>query len=260
MELDRITLIKRLQAAAARLGRPPRRDEFCDLCSVSERTYLKQFDSYQALVRASGFDLKRTAQRHGDDALMRHLRDGLAAAGGVVGQKRYAMVGPHHATIRRRWHGWDKALAALRDWLAVNEPEFPHLEALRQYCKLREAAAAAPLGPRCGELIRFRALDHAPTSESAVVFLFGGVAEELGFVMEMLNTAFPDGEGRRRIGDIWRRVRIEFELRSRNFRDHGHSARGCNLVVCWEHNWPDCPVEVLELKREIKRLRDTARE
>ena len=22
----------------------------------------------------------------------------------------------------------------------------------------------------------------------------------------------------------------------------------CDLIVCWEHNWPECPLEVIELK------------
>jgi hypothetical protein len=26
---------------------------------------------------------------------------------------------------------------------------------------------------------------------------------------------------------------------------------GCDTIVCWEHNWPDCPVEVLELKTAV---------
>ena len=38
---------------------------------------------------------------------------------------------------------------------------------------------------------------------------------------------------------------------SRNFRDHGHDPAGCDVVVCWEHNWPDCPKKVLELRSAI---------
>jgi hypothetical protein len=52
----------------------------------------------------------------------------------------------------------------------------------------------------------------------------------------------------------WRRIAIEFELRSSNFRVHGHNPRLCDLVVCWEHDWPACPVEVLELKSVMKRV------
>jgi hypothetical protein len=102
--------------------------------------------------------------------------------------------------------------------------------------------------------MRFRALDHAPTSESAVIFLFGQVAQELGFVLDSVSSAYPDALGRRRVADGWRHVRIEFELKSRSFRDHGHNPTQCDLIVCWEDNWPECPVEVLELRREIATL------
>src|SRR6185312_9576094 len=52
----------------------------------------------------------------------------------------------------------------------------------------------------------------------------------------------------------WQRVRIEFEYESRNFLDHMHDAADCDLIVCWKHNWPDCPLEVLELKSLVGRL------
>lgn len=43
-------------------------------------------------------------------------------------------------------------------------------------------------------------------------------------------------------------MRIEFEYRSRNFREHRHDPADCDLIVCWEHDWPGAPVEVLKLK------------
>jgi hypothetical protein len=30
-----------------------------------------------------------------------------------------------------------------------------------------------------------------------------------------------------------------------------HSLDGADLIVCWTHNWPECPLEVLELKSVI---------
>jgi hypothetical protein len=32
---------------------------------------------------------------------------------------------------------------------------------------------------------------------------------------------------------------------------HLHDLSGCDLIVCWRHNWPECPVEVLELSQLI---------
>jgi hypothetical protein len=49
--------------------------------------------------------------------------------------------------------------------------------------------------------------------------------------------------------------RIEFEYESRNFREHGHPPDGCDMIICWIHNWPECPanLEVIALKDEIER-------
>lgn len=100
-----------------------------------------------------------------------------------------------------------------------------------------------------GERLGEGAMQYAPTNESGVIFLFGVMAEELGFVVEGMQTAFPDCEAKRRIGPgTWEKVRIEFEYESRNFRQHGHPAEDCDLIVCWEDNWPECPVEVIALQ------------
>jgi len=27
-----------------------------------------------------------------------------------------------------------------------------------------------------------------------------------------------------------------------------HEVDGCDVLVCWKHNWPECPLEVVELR------------
>src|ERR1700693_4154956 len=95
---------------------------------------------------------------------------------------------------------------------------------VRFTAKLVEAAAReTPLSPKprsFDEPINFRGLRHAPINEQGVVFLFGMVAKELGFVFESVHNPFPDClanplfDSRRR---LWRAVRIEFEYKSRHF-------------------------------------------
>ncbi len=46
-------------------------------------------------------------------------------------------------------------------------------------------------------------------------------------------------------------MRIEFEHESRNFMKHLHDANECDLIVCWEHNWPEWPLEVVELRAVV---------
>jgi hypothetical protein len=103
----------------------------------------------------------------------------------------------------------------------------------------------------------FRGLRHEPVNEQGVVLLFGMVAKELGYTVEAVQSGFPDCEAKRQIApQRWQRVHLEFEFESRNFRDHGHSLTGCDVIVCWRHNWPDCPrhLEILELSSLIKSL------
>jgi hypothetical protein len=109
--------------------------------------------------------------------------------------------------------------------------------------------------PTYGNAIDFRGLRHEPFNEQGVVFLFGMVARELGYPVEAVQTEYPDCEAKRQVDKgKWERVRIEFEFDSRNFRDQGHNADECDIIVCWHHNWPDCPIEVVELATEIKNL------
>ncbi len=102
--------------------------------------------------------------------------------------------------------------------------------------------------PIYGPLMNPSPLAHGPTNELGVLFLFGTVAAQLGFVVTWIRSEFPDCEAMILVGpEKWQRIRIEFEYESRNFLKHMHDAKECDLIVCWKHNWPECPVEVLEL-------------
>ena len=75
-----------------------------------------------------------------------------------------------------------------------------------------------------------------------MLFLFGSLAVELGFMVTSLQAAFPDCQAMRRVeGGKWQPIWIEFEYESRNFMKHMHDVKGCDLIVCWEHNWPESP-------------------
>lgn len=110
--------------------------------------------------------------------------------------------------------------------------------------------------PVLGEKIDFQGLLHAPVNELGVVYLFGILSDDLDFVVESFQSGFPDCEAKRRIKNKrWQRVRIEFEYISSNFIDHGHDITKCDIIICWEHDWDDCPLEVISLKEYIKTTR-----
>lgn len=118
--------------------------------------------------------------------------------------------------------------------------------------------------PYFGEPMDFRGLRHAPINENGVIFLFGMVSYELGFIVEAIHNAYPDCEAKRCIDrrrNRWQRIRIEFEHKTSHFKDHGHDPQNCDVIVCWEHDWADCPIEieVIELKKVINELPKEAR-
>ena len=106
-----------------------------------------------------------------------------------------------------------------------------------------------------GELIDFRGLRHAPINENGVIYLFGMVSHEIGFMVEAVHAAFPDCEAKRHVGNNrYQRVRIKFEYKSSNYKSQGYDSAGADMIVCWLHDWPDCPLEVLDLKSAIDKL------
>jgi hypothetical protein len=106
--------------------------------------------------------------------------------------------------------------------------------------------------PVYGKPLPWPELAHEPTNELGVVFVFGMMARKLRFVVHRLQAGFPDCIAMREVAPgIWQRVRIEFEFESRNFKKHKHRKDKCDVIVCWKHNWKECPLDVVELGKEI---------
>lgn len=110
-----------------------------------------------------------------------------------------------------------------------------------------------------GEPINFRGLRFAPVNEQGVVYLFGMISHELGYMIESIRTEYPDCEGKRcfdKKANQWEHIKIEFEYKSSNFKEHNHNPDGCDVIVCWINDWQDSPVEILELRAVIKYLKN----
>jgi len=111
--------------------------------------------------------------------------------------------------------------------------------------------------PTYGNPLPLPEFRHEPVNEQGVVLLFGMLAKDLGYLIEAVQKGFPDCEAKREVAPgRWQRVRIEFEYESKNFHDHGHPVTGCDIIVCWRHNWEECPkyIEIVELSSIIKSL------
>jgi len=152
---------------------------------------------------------------------------------------------------------WADVLALLPDSVANKERGWPKQNTATSKTRGQAQQASLKDRPTYGNPMQLPNFRHEPVNEQGVVLLFGMLAKDLGYMIEAVQKGFPDCEAKRQIAPgRWRRVRIEFEFESRNFRDHGHPASGCDVIVCWRHNWDDCPkhIEILELSGVIKSL------
>jgi hypothetical protein len=275
-ELTREAIIDAARQAAEKVGPAISRSEFERIAGIG------QYHIYRLFPQGGWSEVKKLAglDRHPkdnanltDEALIEEFHRVASLLGKIPTWAVFA----HHATVsadvvRRRFGGLQGTLTRYRDWLEEHHADSPFLEQLQTKSRHEIPVPPTPVetlsqqptsswgkieGPVYGAPINFRGLRHAPVNEQGVVFLFGMVAYELGFIVEAVHAAFPDCEAKRCIDpkdQRWQRVRIEFEYKSRTFRDHGHDPHGCDLVVCWEHNWPECPLEVLELRKVIDEL------
>ena len=101
-----------------------------------------------------------------------------------------------------------------------------------------------------GDKISFKSLSCTPVNELGVVYLLGVLHDTFDFKIESIQSGYPDCVARRKTGsNRWEEVRIEFGYDSRSFKAHGHDPSGVDLIVCWIHNWKECPktIEVIEL-------------
>jgi hypothetical protein len=85
-----------------------------------------------------------------------------------------------------------------------------------------------------------------PTNEQGVIYLFAQLAAVNGWQVIEIRSAFPDALYMHR-GEEWR---VEFEFESDNFRIHNHDHRLCDMIVCWNNNYTECPLPIIALSSD----------
>lgn len=108
------------------------------------------------------------------------------------------------------------------------------------------------------ELIEFDGLRFAPENELGVVLLFGKIHRKLGFPeIDIIKPGFPDCWAYQRIQNGTKKIWIEFEFRSKSFKNHIEKINKLKpkkgIVVCWEHNGLSIEkyANVIELKTAV---------
>jgi Homing endonuclease associated repeat len=255
-----------------KLGHVPSRVELIKHSGVGRQQIVNHFGSYERALRACNLEQKPRKKAE-MDVLFRDWAGVVRALGKVPTHLEYEEKSKYSIQpLRGRFGGWLHVPAGMKqyaeeqgitvEWADVIEL----IERWNPRQRIGPRVSMPPALPKIlvdrpmyGPLIGSGPLVCGPTNEQGVIFLFGALAEQLGFLVLRMQTGFPDCEAWRVVGkDRLQRVRIEIEHESRNFLRHGHDPNGCDLIVCWEHNWEECPLEVVELRKVVERSGDCA--
>ncbi|HKW77106.1 MAG TPA: hypothetical protein VJN64_16355 [Terriglobales bacterium] len=270
--MSRDEIVQAVRSCAEKLGRAPTFRELRRLAGVTEQNLQSECGSLKHALGLAGIEATSRAYNLSEEEL---LLDWAAVA---RAQQKLPTVASYQAAGRftvmpfqSRYGKWTQVPQAFRRLAEREEklrPKWQDVlemvarkapEEARAAARPRRQARRSPLlkdRPVYGEPLQYPGLANAPTTEAGVIFAFGMVALSLGYVIERIQPAFPDCEA------MWemapgqhQRVKIEFELESRNFLKHRHRKDGCEMIVCWRHNWPECPerIEVLELRKMFKK-------
>jgi hypothetical protein len=274
-----------IQECAAKLGRIPTAQNLQEMVGITRSQIRKQLGSYKQFVETRGIEGRGSGHKTSLHALFLDWAGVVRKLGKIPSVTDYQLHGKYtYRPLQARYGRWPEVPAGMLEyarqkgiegeWSDVEQVVSAHLEMKARQSLIASATSVAngvtgvvtdmvtdgahvrhrtvPSQPIYGRPLLPCPLTYAPTCESGVIFLFGMLAERLGFAVQRIQTAFPDGEALRELSpNRWQRVRIEFEYESRHFLQHQHPVDGCDLIVCWSHNWLKCPLEVLELQSVI---------
>jgi hypothetical protein len=268
-QVNKEAVMAAIVECAEKLGRTPSQSEVMRTGQVTRRQIRKFFGTYVRSLHACG--LEKSGHKLEIEELFRDWAKVTRTLKKLPSITDYELLGKYStAALTGRFDAWTrvpagmKRLAEERGWVekwsdvmeivATQKPQGPGGK-----IPMPESPVNRPRvlmdRPLYGPLMRPYPLIHGPINEAGVIYLFGTLSEKLGYVVLRIQNEFPDCEAMRLVDeDHWQRVRIEFEYESRNFLAHRHAVSECDVIVCWRHNWPDCPLEVVELKREIAKI------
>jgi hypothetical protein len=265
--VSRDEIIAAIQKCAEELGHPPTAKELLATGQVGKYAIRSNFGCYRKALEACGLERHGTGYKVNLESLFPDWAGVVRRLEKVPTIAEYELHGKYsHRPLIRHFGGWHHVPPGMRDyareaglkdtWGDVLEVVARHLNFIPGQPRALGSTTGTPLrplrladGPVYGlPMMAASPMVYAPTNEAGVMVLFGAVAREQGFAITRVQQAFPDCEAMREIEpERCQPTRIEFEFESRNFLVHLHPVDGCDMIVCWKHNWPECPLEVLEL-------------
>jgi hypothetical protein len=265
--MSREEVVTVIQELAKKLGRVPSLDELKTMTPVGRRAVRRLFTTYGNALRECGMKSRASCERIWMSQLFNDWAKVVQQLKKLPTAVEYDQMGAYSIKpLQKRCGSWGRVPHMMMRYALEHglDQQWPDVMALaRAEMELHwpdvESLWPVPGGPGWGALtnrpvygtpMNTCPMGHAPTNEMGVVFLFGVMARDLGYIVTLLQAQFPDCEALRRMTpDKWQRLRIEFEFESRNFLTHGHDVNGCDMIVCWKHNWPECPLQVVELSK-----------
>jgi hypothetical protein len=262
MMLTKDELTAAIVASAAKLGKTPTRGELMKLAGATPRNVRKHFGSYQRAMEACGLEINGAGKKVEMQSLFQDWTGIVRTLKKVPSLVEYEQLSRYSVRPMLRMFGmWVNVPDGIKMYIEEKGlgDEYKDILDAIEYKATHEGGVpkmSAPTSvpilkdrPMYGPLLQGCPLVFAPTNEAGVLYLFGAMSERLGFLVLLVQTAFPDCEAMRVVAENrLQPVKIEVEYQSRNFLKHMHDLKGCDMIVCWEHNWPECPLEVLELK------------
>jgi hypothetical protein len=258
-----------VQEYAEKTSRVPSHAELIKNSKVSQRMIVKEFGTYGNLLRSCNLERFCGGNKIKMDLLFNDWANVVRTLKKIPSKAEFEHLGKHSLTpLTTRFGNWGRVPEGLKHYIEQQEKteecgdllaiiaEFERERKERdweqpQICTEKKPRLI-PGRPVYGPLLRPFPAMHGPTEEQGVIYLFGTMAERLGYVVLHIQKRFPDCEALRQVDeDMWQRVIIEFEYESRNFLKHMHELDKCDIIVCWKHNWPECPLEVVELSKLV---------
>jgi Homing endonuclease associated repeat len=268
-------IVAAIKECAEKLGRAPSQPELRGLCPSINMGMIRKFlGSYTQALEESGFAGEGCGYEATMDDLFRDWAQIVRKMGKVPTMTEYDRESRYSVRpLMGRLRSWKQVPRGLHKYAEQSKLDVEFADVLdiitRHYEGNPEAAwilerttenkaGYAPIMPDrpvYGPPLSPIHLAYGPTNEAGVLFLFAMMAGSLGFVVTRIQSEFPDCEALRQVGEErYQMARIEFEYESRNFVKHFHDAAKCDIIVCWTHNWPECPLEVIELKGKVPKL------
>ena len=223
-------MVKVLRRIAGELGTDSvSRPEFLRRIGLSERKVQRLFGSYNGLVEAAGLISRSFPSTEAPTYSNEDMIEEIVRVLRLPNSKLTTIFFDQNSRMslsacQRRFGGWINALKAAAEKLdperdsvllsRIREYTAPEIRVTTRTPPAAHANVALPdtddeealeasaneheipfvQGNVYGDFINFRGLQHAPVNEQGVVFLFGMICRELGYVVEIVKPGFPDCE------------------------------------------------------------------